>query len=277
MGIGRNKQEVFAFIEAKLKHRLGGWNKKFLSRAGKEILLKSVAQALPTYTMSLYFLPISLCERLERLMNKFWWTANGGSGGGIRWMSWTRMCGPKNTGGMGFKHLHNFNIALLAKQGWRLLTCPDSLAARVYKARYFPRADFLNASIGANPSYCWRSILAGQDVLKKGCYKRIGNGRATCVWNQPWLPDATNPFVTIPVHGQDVNLRVTELLLPHTNDWDLTKLSSLFIQRDIELIKLSSLFIQRDIELITQIPVSINFEDKWCTQIPVSINFEDKW
>ncbi|XP_031120395.1 uncharacterized protein LOC116023535 [Ipomoea triloba] len=95
MGIGRNKREVFSFIEAKLKHRLGGWNKKFLSRAGKEILLKSVAQALPTYTMSIYCVPLWLCERLERLMNKFWWTT---SGGGIRWMSWRRMCGPKDAG-----------------------------------------------------------------------------------------------------------------------------------------------------------------------------------
>lgn len=56
MGIGRNKREVFSYIETKLMSWLCGWNKKVLSRAGKEVLLKSVAQALPTYSMSIYFL-----------------------------------------------------------------------------------------------------------------------------------------------------------------------------------------------------------------------------
>nr|GMD63608.1 uncharacterized protein LOC109176397 [Ipomoea batatas] len=89
-----------------------------------------------------------------------------------------------------------------------------------------------------------------QDVLKKSCNKKIGNGRSTCVWNQPWLPDVINPFIISSVHGQYANLQVSELVLPQTNDWDLNKLSGLFVQRDIEL--------------ITQIPISINFEDKWC-------------
>lgn len=71
IGIGRNKKEVFAIIEEKLKHRIGGWNKKLLSRAGKEVLLKSVAQALPTYTMSIYLLTKSVCENLEKAMNAF--------------------------------------------------------------------------------------------------------------------------------------------------------------------------------------------------------------
>ncbi|XP_031116517.1 uncharacterized protein LOC116020174 [Ipomoea triloba] len=250
MGVGRNKREIFSYIEAKLQHRLGGWNKKVLSRAGKEILLKSVAQALPTYTMSIYFLPITMCTRLERMMNKFWWSSGSSNGGGIRWMAWERMCGPKAFGGLGFKSLHKFNLALLAKQGWRLLTKPNSLAARIYKARYFPKSDFLDANIGANPSFCWRSILAGQDVLRKGCYRRIGNGRSTFVWKQPWLPDDVNPFPISPSLGHDQNLQVSSLLHPQTYDWDIDRLNSIFVQRDVEL--------------IMRIPVSINFEDHWC-------------
>lgn len=84
MGIGRNKKEVFSYIETTLNHRITRWNKKILSRACKEILLKSVAQALPTYAMSIYFLPVTFCERLERMMNKFWWDATGGPGGAIK-------------------------------------------------------------------------------------------------------------------------------------------------------------------------------------------------
>ncbi|XP_019182124.1 PREDICTED: uncharacterized protein LOC109177267 [Ipomoea nil] len=250
MGVGRNKKEVFSYIEAKLIHRLSGWNKKILSKASKEILLKSVAQALPTYSMSIYFLPVTLCERIERIMNKFWWTNTGNSGGGIRWMAWQRMCSPKSLGGIGFKNLSRFNIALLAKQGWRLLTQPHSLAARLYKARYYPHSGFLEASIGANPSYCWRSILAGQQLLKQGSYKRIGNGRDTNVWNQPWLPNQEDPFIRSPILNNDVNMKVCSLIDSATQDWNTQLVINMFEQRDAEL--------------ILKIPVATEFDDTWC-------------
>lgn len=67
--IGKNKRHVLKFVEDKLRSRLGGWNKKFLSKAGKEILLKTVAQALPTYTRSVFLLPMTSCYELEILMN----------------------------------------------------------------------------------------------------------------------------------------------------------------------------------------------------------------
>lgn len=136
MGVGRNKKEVFAYIENKMRQRIGGRKKKILSEAGKKILLKSVAQALPTYTMSLYYLPISLCETLEQLMNKFWWQSNSTSGGGVHWLSWSRLSTPKHIGGLGFKGLHQFTVALLAKQGWCLMTNPNSVAAHLFKTRY---------------------------------------------------------------------------------------------------------------------------------------------
>ncbi|XP_019168926.1 PREDICTED: uncharacterized protein LOC109164834 [Ipomoea nil] len=247
MGIGRNRKEVFSYIEAKLRHRLAGWHKNVLSRAGKEILIKSVAQALPTYTMSIYYLPLTFCEHLERIMNQFWW-CNKGSG--IRWMAWQRICSPKAVGGLGFKHLNRFNLALLAKQGWRLLTNPTSLTARIFKSRYYPNEEFLDAKIGANPSYVWRSILAGKDILTTGCVKRIGNGESTQVWKHPWLPDAVDPFVHSPCTTLDCTMTVSELVDPVTKDWDLAKLNQLFDARDVGL--------------ITSIPVALDFNDSWC-------------
>ncbi|XP_073132988.1 uncharacterized protein [Henckelia pumila] len=71
--IGRNKREVFDFIKEKAWGRMNGWRNKFLSRAGKEILLKAVVQAIPSYVMSVFALPINLCDELERMMNSFWW------------------------------------------------------------------------------------------------------------------------------------------------------------------------------------------------------------
>ncbi|XP_021889917.1 uncharacterized protein LOC110808658 [Carica papaya] len=71
--IGRNKRSIFAFLKNMLSNRLNNWNKKFLSKAGKETLLKSVAQALPTFCTSVFLLPQSLCAELQKMINSFWW------------------------------------------------------------------------------------------------------------------------------------------------------------------------------------------------------------
>ena len=78
----------------------------------------------------------------------------------VAWMSWDRMCHSKEEGGLGFRDLKSFNLALLAKQGWRLQTNSSSLFSRVYKAKYFPNGDFVEAEVGKNASFAWRSIMA---------------------------------------------------------------------------------------------------------------------
>lgn len=64
------------------------------------------------------------------------------------------------------------------------------------KARYYPQTDFLNATIGTNPSYNWRSILEAQEIVKQGSRKRIEDGPSTLVWHDPWLPCVQNGFMT---------------------------------------------------------------------------------
>ena len=76
------------------------------------------------------------------------------------------MCLPKEKGEMGFRDLKLFNIALLAKQGWCLQKNSSSLFYRVYKAKYFLRRDFLEATLGSQPSFAWRSILSAQAVVE---------------------------------------------------------------------------------------------------------------
>lgn len=63
---------------------------------------------------------------------------------------------------------------MLGKQGWRLISNPESLVARVYKARYFADSDFLHSSLGNNPSFVWRSIFEAKKVVAEGCRWRLG-------------------------------------------------------------------------------------------------------
>lgn len=59
----------------------------------------------------------------------------------------------KAEGGMGFRKLYEFNLALLGKQAWRIVTHPDMLMSRIFNARYYPDGNFLTAKLGANSSY----------------------------------------------------------------------------------------------------------------------------
>jgi hypothetical protein len=74
----------------------------------------------------------------------------------------------KDNRGLNFRDLKGFNLAMLGKQGWKLITNSSSLLTRVLKAKYFPRSGFLEANIGHNPSYTWRSIQSTIPLLSVG-------------------------------------------------------------------------------------------------------------
>jgi hypothetical protein len=121
------------------------------------MLLKSVVQALPTYCMGVFQLPILLGKYVNNLMQSFWWQ-HMNKNFKIHLMSREKMGRSKSVGGMGFRDLVLFNKAMLAKQGWRFLQNPTSLTAQIFKAKYYPRGDFLGATLGNRHSYAWRSI-----------------------------------------------------------------------------------------------------------------------
>jgi hypothetical protein len=83
----------------------------------------------------------------------------------------------KQHGGMGFKDLVVFNLALLAKQSWRILQDPNSLVASILKEKHFPSGSFLSTNLGRRSSYAWRSICQAREVLEDGLLRRAGNGR----------------------------------------------------------------------------------------------------
>jgi len=88
---------------------------------------------------------------------------------------------------MGFRHLYGFNLAMLEKQGWKLATDHDTIVSRVFKARYYPRGNFIDAKLGHNPSFIWCSIHASQVVVKGGLRWRLGDGQNIRMWNESWI------------------------------------------------------------------------------------------
>lgn len=90
-----------------MKERTKNWHQKFLSEGGKEVLLKSVALAMPTYAKSCFKLHISTCHEIDSMLSQFWWGSND-SKRRMAWVSWKKMSLPKKEGGLGF--MRNLNV-----------------------------------------------------------------------------------------------------------------------------------------------------------------------
>lgn len=172
--LGRNKSVAFGYLKDKVKASIQTWAKKNISKPAKEILIKMVAQNLPSYAMNVFLLPVELIREIEKCMANFFWNSSQEKKSKINWMSWDRMARHKHSGGLGFRDLRDFNLAMLGKQCWRLITNPESLVARIYKAKYYADKDFMQATLGGSPSFIWRSILEAMRVILAGACWRIG-------------------------------------------------------------------------------------------------------
>ena len=72
--VGRSKTKVFAYLKERIWSRIQGWKEKMLPRAGKVILIKAVAQAIPTYAMGCFDITKEICDQISTMICKYWWS-----------------------------------------------------------------------------------------------------------------------------------------------------------------------------------------------------------
>ena len=137
---------------------------------------------------------------------------------------------------MGFKQLKQFNLALLAKQGWRLQIGSKSLLFLVFKAKYFPNSDFVQATVGSKPSFARRSIMATQDIVRRGLRWQVGNGKSIHIWQDRGLPTPSQYKVISPPSLLHPVVRVEELIDPVTREWKMELIHRIFLPQEVDII-----------------------------------------
>ncbi|KAL9686042.1 hypothetical protein QQ045_023497 [Rhodiola kirilowii] len=155
----------FSSLIDKCWNKTDGWKAKNLSARGKEILIKAVLQALPQYTMNCFQLPEDTIKKMHSAIRRYCWSCSA-SKKPIHWVKAQILCQDKEMGGLGFKDLKCINLAFLAKQAWRIYTQPDLLVSKIYKAKYCHNSDMFFCSVGYEPSFCWRSIVKGFELIR---------------------------------------------------------------------------------------------------------------
>lgn len=108
----------------------------------------------------------------------------------------------------------------------------------------------MDAKLGHNPSFVWRSVLAAQNLLHDGIRWRVGNGQKIIVWHDHWLPGRSVTYLTTPIIEGLEDLKVADIIEAGRLTWDKVLIESLFNSRDTQL--------------ILSIPLSIRYIEDAC-------------
>ncbi|XP_057248290.1 uncharacterized mitochondrial protein AtMg00310-like [Beta vulgaris subsp. vulgaris] len=212
---------VFRELLDRMWKKLRGWKEKLLSRAGKEVLIKAVIQALPTYLMGVYEIPTAIIKEIHSVMARFWW------------------------GGKGVEKKMHWQV-------WRLLHYKNSLLSRVMNAKYYPHGDIFQARLGYSNSYSWSSIWSAKSLVKEGLIWKVGDGKSINLWHDPWLSDEDGRFV---LSNRVAGLKlVGDLIDNDRKEWKTDVIENLFEERDqkcILAIPLSSRCLQDELTWAT--------------------------
>ena len=133
---------------------------------------------------------------------------------------------------MGFRDMYLFNIALLGKQGWRLIHNNDSLVHGVIKSKYYRNENFLQSHLGKNPSLIWRGIWEAKTMLQQGFRWRVGNGKSIKIWKDRWIPFTSTLQPQTPIGDWDEEGLVCDLIESSTKKWRLELLYEMFASNE---------------------------------------------
>jgi len=217
---GRKKKDLFASIVDKIKQKAKSWRNRFLSSAGKMVMVKSVLSTMPSHSMTCFKLPISLCNQIQSAVTRFWWDSNSGAKK-MAWVSWDEMAQTKTNGGLGFREFECFNDAFPTKLRWRLLNNPTGLLARTLFGKYCQHEEFTKVPAVSAISHGWRGVLIGRDLLMRNMGWAVGDGKTIKVWQDPWLSPSRQLQPMGPPTEASHDIVVADLFQANTQDWDL--------------------------------------------------------
>lgn len=160
--------------------------------------------------------PVGLCEDLTQLIRNFWW-GNEKKWRCTHWAPWDKLIRLKQGGGFGFRDFKLFNQALLTRQAWRLISSPETICARLLKARFYHRGQSNDTASIQNSSPVWQGINRGLDLLKHGIISRIGSGAKVRIWH-----DSANL-------GKARVTSISDLLLHNPKRWNVDLIWKFFI------------------------------------------------
>ena len=212
-------QDLVDRVQAKLK----GWKAKLLFQASRATLISFVLQSMPLYTFSCFRVPKFVCNKLDAIIRAFWWVHDPGTRK-LHLVSWETIYKPKRMGGFGIKKFSYINQAMVSKQYWRIQNNPNSLMAKTFKTKYFPRSSLKEYKPKPHNSWIWKNITETQFApFHQGCWL-IGNGHQIPFSHPDWFHC---PNQTLREHSLN-NGTIVDLLENQTKSWNCDLVRELY-------------------------------------------------
>ncbi|XP_026378591.1 uncharacterized protein LOC113273032 [Papaver somniferum] len=164
----KSKIQAFRPCIDKLKFKFARW-KTTLSTAGKMTMIQSVTSTTSIYQMNCFKIPKTICNEINAIQRDFFWNKEQDKSIGVYYFDWDAVNKPKELGGLEFKNMEIFNMAMLTKIAWRLVSEPDSLWSSTMKASHYPNTEIirLDTKPKATDSWIWKGIMEGIALLQQ--------------------------------------------------------------------------------------------------------------
>jgi hypothetical protein len=190
LGAPNSAIHIWDGVFEKMDRHLASWKRLLLSKGGRVTLIKSTLANIPTYYMSLFKIPVSVANRIEKLQRDFLW---GGVGDEFKYhlVKWSKVCSPISEGGLGIRKLVDFNRALLGKWLWRYGHEREAWWRVVVEAKYgsmwggwctYPHNGALRVSL-------WKNIRSGWEIFSSHSRLVVGEGNWVLFWHDRWCRD----------------------------------------------------------------------------------------
>src|SRR6516165_3910674 len=168
--------------------RIRLWTSASLTYAGRLQLIKSVLFSFQDYWSSMFLLPVAVVRRIEQILAAFLWKGISLSTAGAK-VAWASLCYPLREGGLGIKRVQDWNRAAILKHVWHLLTDTSSVWSSWVRRVLIRGRSFWHIRIPSGASWSWRKILLSRDWCRGLFVSCIGDGKATSLWQDYWLPE----------------------------------------------------------------------------------------
>ena len=138
--LGANPKKISTWepVIDKIQLRITMWKAKFLSRAGRLVLIKFVLNNLPLYYLNLFKMPKSVARKIISMQRHFFWYSSDNQRG-IPLVALEFIQKPKELGNLGVGDLTIKNAALLFKWWWRFNEHGDLIWKKIVKSNHYSR------------------------------------------------------------------------------------------------------------------------------------------
>ncbi|XP_026438870.1 uncharacterized protein LOC113337403 [Papaver somniferum] len=233
VGAQTRNAAIWDVVIEKFQKKLAPWKRKFFTKAGRLLLIKTTLSSLPIYYMSIFQMPVMVEQKLNQIIRRFPWGATT-ERKRINWVAWERACRPKNLGGLVIRNLKLTNKALMDKWSWRFAKEKKQLWRRIIqeKMQTQSKALWVKDSNKSQGRGMWKNIQKQKQIVEQLPITQINKGDTIMFWWDCWTGTQSLKLQYPNIYNLSTSKNGTVKDMIHNNAWNL-KLRRNLTQQEI--------------------------------------------